>query len=843
MEKSNVTYTRNLGLCVSCEICAAVCPEGAITMEYENGQFLPKIDDGKCTECGLCLEVCPGIDVDPLGLRYRTISNDMFDGPYLESYTAYSNDSEIRKTSASGGLITNLVVELIRNEQFDAAFVLDFDKFAGKPARLKATNNADEIVNAAKSKYVPASIYEVIKTLKECDGRRYIIVGTPCQIYGTKKFMKRCHISEEGLLFLGLFCDKTLNFNAIRYFEDTYGKPGKKLIKFEFRTKEKHGWPGNSKLCFDSGRELIVDRAVRMQLKRFFQLNRCLFCLDKLNVMADISFGDCYIEGKSDFNGKSSVIVRTEKGRKIFNKYSYLFSLEKENVEEIRFSQHLIDRKDNLQYAKVLIKENNLYPDITPDYEIDSQIARGLSKAQKYIEWGQKYNVNKIRFALFLSKVMTKSGAIYRYLGKGLIVAVVAVEGLFIHIYGKRKHVLRKTKGENIIIIGGNLFNKGAQAMTFTVVDQMKRRFPDKNVCLFSTQDFERGDKGKSIYRFNILPCDLRTKMRLLGFRNSLFIKNTNYVHLEDELKKVITDADFFIDISGYGLSSQWGTFSSVDYLLNVIIAQKYLVPYYIFPQSIGPFNYPIKHKIFLYLLMKLYLKYPEKIFVREKEGLRCVREFSKKNVEKSYDIVLQNEELNLSNIYVGDIHFEDIKIEPNAVGIIPNLRVIERANPDEIYPAYSLLINRLIAAQKTVYILRHSHEDLEICKKIKVVFPSTESVKLISDDLNAIQLENIIKQFDFVVASRYHSIVHAYKNGVPALVIGWATKYSELLDGFGQLDYFFDCRSNINIDKVGNKLNKMMQDYKQEGERIINKMNILVNKENPFDMLFAPKR
>ncbi len=262
MEKLSVTKTKNLNLCVSCEICSAVCPEGAITMEYGNGQFLPKVDDERCTECGLCLEFCPGIDVDPSGLRYRTISNDMFTGPCLGSYTAYSNDPGIRKNSTSGGLITNLVVELIRNEQFDAAFILDFDKFDGKPARLKATNNADEIVNAAKSKYVPASVYEVIRTLRRSDTKRYIIVATPCQIYGIKKFIKKHNISEEGLLFLGLFCDRTLNFNVIRYFEDTYRKSSERLIKFEFRTKEKYGWPGNSKVYFDSGREIIVDRAV-----------------------------------------------------------------------------------------------------------------------------------------------------------------------------------------------------------------------------------------------------------------------------------------------------------------------------------------------------------------------------------------------------------------------------------------------------------------------------------------------------------------------------------------------------------------------------------------------------
>ena len=235
---------------------------------------------------------------------------------------------------------------------------------------------------------------------------------------------------------------------------------------------------------------------------------------------------------------------------------------------------------------------------------------------------------------------------------------------------------------------------------------------------------------------------------------------------------------------------------------------------------------------------MKLYLKYPKRIFPREQEGLMCVRKFTKKNVEKNCDIVLQSKGYNLSNIYNKSAHFKDIKIEQNSVGIIPNLRVIERTNPDEIYSVYTSLINRLVDAKKIVYILRHSYEDLEVCEKIIDFFPNSKGVRLIPDDLNAIELENIIKQFDFVIASRYHSIVHSYKNGVPALVIGWATKYLELLENFDQLDYFFDGRSDIDIKKINNKIDKMIQNYKYERTKIINKMNIS-NKGNIFDILF----
>ena len=837
MEKSNVMKTRELDLCVSCEICSAACPKGAVTMENKNGQFLPKLDDEKCTNCGFCLEVCPGIDIDPFELRHEKISDNMFDGPYLESYIAYSNDHEIRKNSASGGLITNLITELIKNKDFDAAFILDFDKFDGKPTRLKATDNINEILKAAKSKYIPASVYDVIKTLEKGDTIKYIIVGTPCQIYGIKKFIKNIGISGKKYLFLGLFCDKTLNFNIIRYFENAYRKPNEKLIKFEFRTKEKHGWPGNSKIYFDSGRDLLIDRSVRMQLKKFFQLNRCLFCFDKLNKLADLSFGDCYIAGESDFNGKSNVIVRTEKGKQIFDKYSYLFSLEKVNVDEIRKSQHLRDKKDNLEFAKVLIKKKNINPGIIVDYEINNHAARRLSKLQRHINWGQNYNISKIKYSLFIYKIKSKIYDIIRIIPKAIIAGIAVWECFFSYFYVKDRLSSRDTTRENIIIVGGQLFNKGAQAMTFTVVDQLKKRHPNKNIYLFSTPDFYRKDSDKNRYTFKILPWDLPTKLKLLSFWNKLLIKKSKSGPLENNIEQIIKNADFIIDISGYALSSQWHWFRSLNYLLNIILAKKYSVYYYIFPQSIGPFNYSLMHKIILYPLMELYLKYPKKIFSREKEGLIWVHKFTEINTELNCDVVLQTKQYDLSNIYNEEFYPKKIQIKPNSVGIIPNSKIIERMNTEEFYSIYVSLINRLINAKKTVYILRHSYEDLDICKKIQHYFSDNTSIILIPDDLNAFELESIIEQFDFVIASRYHSIIHAYKNGVPALVIGWATKYFELLEDFDQLDYHFDVRGDININEINNKLDKMIRKYNYEKDKISNKINI-ITKENIFEIL-----
>jgi len=133
--------------------------------------------------------------------------------------------------------------------------------------------------------------------------------------------------------------------------------------------------------------------------------------------------------------------------------------------------------------------------------------------------------------------------------------------------------------------------------------------------------------------------------------------------------------------------------------------------------------------------------------------------------------------------------------------------------------------------------VLRHSYQDLEACEKIQISFANNKNVILLADEMNVIELENVIKQFDFVIASRYHSIINSYKNGVPALVIGWATKYRELLESFDQLDYFFDVRDGISTDDLLSKLDEMIDSCKYEKKKIIEKLNT-IKEESIFNLL-----
>ncbi len=832
----NVTKTRELDMCLSCEICHAICPVNAVSMEYESGQFFPRINEAKCTDCGQCLAVCPGMDIDPAGIRYQTIVNNTFDGPYLNTYTAYSTDLHIRAGSSSGGIITALVLELISNKEYDAAFVLRFDRFENKPARLISTSGVDEILNSTGSKYIPASFYEVVNTLKRDPNGRYIIVGTPCQFQGIRNILTYLKQSNTNLVFLGLFCDKTLNFNVLKYFNDQYKKREENITSFLFRSKEKYGWPGDVKIMFNSDRELIIDKSVRMGLKPYFQLNRCLFCLDKANVGADISCGDCYIPGSGDSSGKSSVVIRTDKGKKIFDKYSYLFSLETAEMKEISISQQLSSRQENLENAKYLIKSQGFYADSPPSEQVSDDIPKRLKRLQKQIRWGEQYKKYRIRYALLLKRYKSVFKLIKQIIAAGMAFS----EYLLFNGFRKSKINAMIRAKRNIIIVGGGLSNKGSQAMTFTVVDQMKKRLPDKNIFLFSTPDFRRPDREKVIYSFNFQPWDIFTAFRLSGFLGRRLISKSNEWQEEKDTEKIILNACCFIDISGFALSSELGFVTSWYYLQNIMTAKKFSVPYYVLPQSIGSFDYPLTYRFIFSPILKILLKYPQRIYPREEAGVNSLKKFLNRDVKRYPDIVLQNDSYEIFNIFNGKPGFEDIDIQANSVGIIPNLRVMERTDTEELMRVYEILINNLLSDGKTVYVVRHSHEDLELCTRIKNRFHSNGNVVLIPGDLNAIQLEYIIKQFYFIVASRYHSIVHAYRNTVPAFVIGWSNKYRELLNDFGQLEYYFDCRNPLNAEEISNRLQKLFKKREQESQIIkihlaqIRKLNVF----NVFDEL-----
>ena len=389
----------------------------------------------------------------------------------------------------------------------------------------------------------------------------------------------------------------------------------------------------------------------------------------------------------------------------------------------------------------------------------------------------------------------------------------------------------------NIIITGGELFNKGAQAMVFITVDELKKRYPDHKIYLLSEMDLKRSKAERDNYSFDFMgwyPIKFARAQSRFFLRQICKCKNSK--EYKDALN-IYSNCDLMVDISGYALSSYMPNRICNNYLDHIEFAKSFNIPLYIMPQSFGPFDFK-KDSLSLKERIASLLTYPSKICVREKKGYYLLKSnFSLNNLEFKNDLVLNNKELDVTHIYKYVPDFTEIVVNEKSVCIVPNKMTYRFVDEKCILDLYREIIIYLLSQKRSVYIVNHSEQDAEICEKIKSIFESESKVIYINKDLNCIEFNRLVNKFEFIIASRFHSIVHAYKNGIPCIVLGWADKYIELLKLFNQDKYLIDLRNNFNIKEIFTIVSEMQNNYGIEKETICICLNEF-QRENIFDIL-----
>lgn len=380
------------------------------------------------------------------------------------------------------------------------------------------------------------------------------------------------------------------------------------------------------------------------------------------------------------------------------------------------------------------------------------------------------------------------------------------------------------------IVKGGEFNNKGAEAMSLIAIYNIRKY--DKNAQIYFI-DYGYNTTIEKNVNVKYFTVDVE-QLKLLAGKNRFksILKKTLkfllkreyrfYKSAYSEMKSIIRDADFFIDISGYSLSSVWGDVE-VDFFLSwleAISAQNPRCKMFLMPQSFGPFDSTFDKKRAIEALSKC-----EKIYAREKKGMDTLLEMGLMNVEYCYDSVLiengyQPEEI-VKNI---EFYKENlVDVFPDSVGIIPNARLLDAGKNDEqqLLQLYDQIINDVLP-KHYVYLIPHAGEDLALCKKIKLNYSDNERVVLIDAVPNSFVYEEMIKNINFVIASRYHSIIHAYRKSVPAIIIGWSDKYDEVARSFNQSEYLMDVK---NVSSILNALDTMEKQWQAESESIEKKL------------------
>lgn len=213
--------------CCGCGACAQKCPKQCISLKEDIEGFLyPHVNISSCINCGICEKVCPTINLESTRLP-------------LHTYAAKNKNEYIRLNSSSGGIFT-IIAEDIINE----GGVVFGAKFDSKWNVIHSwCETIEDLEQFRGSKYVQSSIgntYIEAKLYLE-QGRKVLFTGTPCQIAGLNKFLRKKY---DNLITMDFVCHGVPSPRVwFEYLNDllkvkSISKP---IEKIEFRNK-KYGW-------------------------------------------------------------------------------------------------------------------------------------------------------------------------------------------------------------------------------------------------------------------------------------------------------------------------------------------------------------------------------------------------------------------------------------------------------------------------------------------------------------------------------------------------------------------------------------------------------------------------
>ena len=389
----------------------------------------------------------------------------------------------------------------------------------------------------------------------------------------------------------------------------------------------------------------------------------------------------------------------------------------------------------------------------------------------------------------------------------------------------------------NIIIAGGGLVNKGAQAMTLIAICELKKRFPDHRMMLLTWDASRKAKEQHARYDLELLEVP---PLKFSGAAKNPLLRAAYSLRYGRQFKDsdtIYRNAELFVDISGYALGSNWEPKVCNDYLDCIEHAMAYGVPVYLLPQSFGPFDYTTEAGKAIDARTRRLFPKAAHIFAREQEGYDAlVSRYGLTNVTLTKDMVLASKIEDYSAALRQKPVLDLPEIPENSIALIPNVRVGDNGANDPL-AVYTEAVRFGLAQGLHVYITYHSSQDQQLCADIKAVFADEDRVILLEHDHSCMEFNVLVKKFRFVIASRFHAIVHALKNGVPCVALGWATKYMDLMKLFSQERFVFDLRQPLEIAAVEQAVQEMSQAWQAEAEVIRTALPEL-QKENVFDFI-----
>ena len=306
----NNIYDKGGNPCSGCGVCAAICPKECITISLnDEGFFWPIVDEDICISCGICKKVC-----------YQFLERKEDNQNYFKDkkiYASWSNNEKIRSNSSSGGVGQELILKALDEGYYACGAIFDAKNDLCKHKIACSDKSAEKF---SSSKYLQSYTIDAFSKLKE--GKRYIVVGTPCQIYGLRKWLQ-VNKWEYRFVLVDFFCHGTPSYllwqKYKNYIQNKYGLGDFKEVVF--RSKEQTAWHSYAMKIKDHKGLMYNQTYTEDLFFKFFLSDSCLSkscynCLLRINYCSsDIRLGDFWgSKYAANDEGVTLVVVNTEKG-------------------------------------------------------------------------------------------------------------------------------------------------------------------------------------------------------------------------------------------------------------------------------------------------------------------------------------------------------------------------------------------------------------------------------------------------------------------------------------------------------------------------------------------------
>ncbi len=340
--------------------------------------YLLTKDKTYCSGCGTCADVCPHQAVlmqeDKKGFLYPVIDQskcthcnlcvkfcqyetDVLQTKEQEYYAAWSSSEQTHITSASGGAGAEIAQHIVENGGvcIGAVYDQDFSVIHG------VIDSCEDLQKLKTSKYSQSRLEEAYAKAKDLleTGRTVCFFGTPCQVAGLNMFLRKRY---NNLLTCDLICGGVPSPMIYRDFLEDLRKEYASEITYVNMKDKRNGWHKPTLVVkFASGKEyvrLFYGTAFgQLFLKQVTTRESCNHCrYASLNRCADITIGDFWGVEKhrpelSTEDGVSLVIVNTKQGESFFH------ALKKKTVTAVLQREEILQSRLCVCHTELDIKK------------------------------------------------------------------------------------------------------------------------------------------------------------------------------------------------------------------------------------------------------------------------------------------------------------------------------------------------------------------------------------------------------------------------------------------------------------------------------------------------------